>query len=192
VTRRNASLAAAAILISVVAIFIGWWIGQGRKGPTDALGVDEPEQAIIEGEMMTAQLFFPGPSGRLFPAEREIPIHGELLGQLELILEELLVGPVGTDLFPALPPEITVEWLHLSPAGILYVDLKYTGEAAFPAWGSRQEILAVYSLVNTLLGSAPEISAVVLLRNGQQRSTFAGHLDTSRPLITNRQLVASR
>lgn len=191
-TRRNASLATAAILISVVAILVSWWIGQGRKGSTDVLEVDEAEQVIIEGDTMTAELFFPGPRGRLFPEERELPIHGELLGQLELILEELLLGPVGTDLFPAVPPEITVDWLHLSPAGILYVDLKYTGEAAFPAWGSRQEILAVYSLVNTLLGSAPEITAVVLLRNGQQRSTFAGHLDTSRPLVTNRQLVASR
>ena len=96
------------------------------------------------------------------------------------------------DLYPALPPEITVDWLHLNPSGTLYVDLKFTGEMPFPAWGSRQEMLAVYSVVNTILASTPEIRSVVLLRNGQQRPTFAGHLDTSRPLLANQQLVATR
>ena len=191
-TRRNASLAAAAILISVVAIFIGWWMGRERQRPGDARQVDAPELQIIEGETMTAELFFPGPRGRLFTEEREVPVHGDLLGQLEEVLDELVAGPVTEDLFPALPPEITVEWLHLSPTGVLHVDLKFAGGAPFPAWGSRQEMLAVYSLVNTLLANAPEISSVVLLRNGQQRSTFAGHLDTSRPLLPNQQLIATR
>ena len=58
----------------------------------------------------------------------------------------------------------------LNPAGIFYVDLKISGEVPFPAWGSRQEMLAVYSIVNTVLTNTPEISSVVLLRNGQQRS----------------------
>ena len=44
-------------------------------------------------------------------------------------------------------------------------------------------MLSVYSIVNTVLLNIPEISAVVLLNNGQQRPTFAGHLDTSRPLL---------
>ena len=67
-----------------------------------------------------------------------------------------------------------------------------SGETDYPGWGSRQEMLAVYSVVNTVLASAPEITSVILLRNGQQRPTFAGHLDTSRPLLANQQLVATQ
>ena len=191
-TRRNALVAAAVILVSVVAILIGWWLGQ-RDQAADMTGQpDAPEQTVIEGETLTAALFFPGPRGRLFTEEREIPAPGGLLVRLEAILDELLAGPVTEDLFPALPPEITVDWLYMNPAGVLYVDLKFSGETQHPAWGSRQEMLAVYSVVNTLLANAPEIGSVVLLRNGQQRPTFAGHLDTSRPLLANQQLIASR
>jgi hypothetical protein len=85
-----------------------------------------------------------------------------------------------------------VAWLHLNPAGVLYVDLDLAAESSIPAWGSRQEMLAVYSIVNTLLAAEPEIQSVVLLRDGQQRATFAGHLDTSRPLFANPRLVARR
>lgn len=141
---------------------------------------------------MAVELFFPGPRGRLFAEKREIAVQGDLLKQLELVLDELLAGPETEDLFPALPAEVTVDWLYLNPVGTFYVDLQFAGDVPFPAWGSRQEMLAVYSIVNTVLNSTPEISSVVLLRNGQQQPTFAGHLDTSRPLLANRQLVAQR
>lgn len=191
-TRRNALIAAAVVFVSVVAIFIGWWFGRKDQGPTEAGQADTPRAEILDGETLTAALYFPGPRGQLFTEERELPVQSEFLDQLRAILDEILVGPESEDLFPALPPDISVEWLHVSPSGVLYVDLKFTGEASHPAWGSRQEMLAVYSVVNTLLANAPEIDSVVLLRNGQQRPTFAGHLDTSRPLLANQQILATQ
>jgi hypothetical protein len=191
-SRRHALFAAAAILVSLAAIIIGWKISQGRQGPDDIQQTESSELTPDEGETRVVELFFPGPGGRLFAEEREIPPQDDLLAKVRLILDGLLAGPETEDLFPALPPEVTVDWLHLNPAGIFYVDLKFSGEVPFPAWGSRQEMLAVYSIVNTLLTSSPEIRSVVLLRNGQQRPTFAGHLDTSRPLVGNQQIVAQR
>ena len=191
-TRRHALIAAAAILVSVVAIFIGWRLGQRDRAPSEVDQPEMPQIEILEGETLSAALFFPGPGGRLFAEERELPAQADLVALSRAILDELLAGPVTEDLFPALPPEITVEWLHLSPTGVLFVDLEFSGEAPYPSWGSRQEMLAVYSVVNTLLANVPEIGSVVLLRNGQQRPTFAGHLDTSRPLLTNQQIVATR
>ena len=191
-SRRHALIAAAALVVSVVAIILGWKIGQGRGGTVDTETVESSELTAIEGQTTIVELFFPGPGGRLFPEEREIPAQDDLLAKVRLILDGLLAGPETEDLFAALPPEVTVNWLHLNPAGIFYVDLKFSGEAPFPAWGSRQEMLAVYSIVNTILTSAPEINSVVLLRDGQQRATFAGHLDTSRPLLGNPNLVAQR
>lgn len=190
--RRHALMAAAAILTSVVAIIIGWTLGQEKKRADEIREAGLPELEAIEGEKAVAELFFPGPGGRLFTEERQIPIQDDLSSHVTLILEELLSGPVAEDLYPALPPEITIGWLHLNPAGVFYVDLRFAGEEPLPGWGSRQEMLAVYSVVNTLLANAPEIGSVVLLRDGQQRPTFAGHLDTSRPLIANQHLIASR
>lgn len=191
-SRRHALYAAAAILVSLAAIIIGWKIGQGRQGPDEIQQAESSELTPDEGETKVVELFFPGPGGRLFAEECEIPIQHDRLAQLELVLDALLAGPEAEDLFPALPPEMAVDWLHLNPAGVLYVDLKFSGEVPLPAWGSRQEMLTVYGIVNTLLTSSPEIRSVVLLRNGQQRPTFAGHLDTSRPLVGNQQLVAQR
>lgn len=65
------------------------------------------------------------------------------------------------------------------------------GEAR-PAWGSRDELVAVYSLVNTVtLNRLDGIERVVLLWDGRQPETFAGHLDLSRPLAADRSWVVS-
>lgn len=191
-TRRQVFIAAAAILISVVAIIVGWQMGQRGEGPVAEDESASPQFEPITGEMMAVEIYFPGPGGRLYPETRDIPIREALVGQLGAILEGLVAGPESPDLYPALPPEVTVKWLHLNPAGVFYVDLEFAGEQPLPAWGSRQEMLAVYSIVNTILTAAPEVRAVVLLRDGQQRATFAGHLDTSRPLLANPQLIAQR
>ena len=191
-TRRHALIAAAAVLVSVVAVVIGRKLGQGPEGPDEELDVSAPELEIFDGETVVTELYFPGPEGRLYVEEREVPLQEDILRRLDQLLTELLSGPATEDLFPALPPEITLGWLHLNPVGVLYVDFRFAGETEFPAWGSREEMLAVYSVVNTVLASSPEIAAVVILRDGQQRSTFAGHLDTSRPLLADQSLIASR
>ena len=86
----------------------------------------------------------------------------------------------GSEFFPATEPTQII------------VDLEMPGESAHPDWGSRQEMLAVYSLVDTVLLNLPDIKAVTLLRNGQQPKTFAGHIDTTHPLVADRNLLATR
>ena len=51
--------------------------------------------------------------------------------------------------------------------------------------GLREELLAVYSLVNSLTANNLGIDRVVLMWNGEQRPTFAGHVDTSRALMAD-------
>ena len=51
-------------------------------------------------------------------------------------------------------------------------------------------MLSVYAIVNTVLAAESEIERVALLWNGQQRPTFAGHLDTSRALRARPDLNA--
>ena len=190
-TRRTALIVAAAILVSGIAIFVGWRIGKTRGDTEAGPAIEVPELEVVDGPTATIELYFAGPEGELRTEQREIPVQGDLVALIERVVEELLVGPANEDLLPALPAEFTVSWVHLNEAGVVYVDLEFAGEGSFPAWGSHQEMLAVFSVVNSLFANTPEISSVILLRNGQQHPTFAGHLDTSRPLLANNQLVAT-
>ena len=55
--------------------------------------------------------------------------------------------------------------------------------------GSAEELLALYSIVNTMLLGNEGARSTVLLINGRQRETFAGHFDTSRPLYPRPDLI---
>jgi hypothetical protein len=50
-------------------------------------------------------------------------------------------------------------------------------------------MVTVYSLVNSVALNVPAARRVALLWNGTQRQSFAGHLDTSRPLAPDPSLV---
>ena len=103
-------------------------------------------------------------------------------------------------LLPALPAGVGLLEVELLD-GVAYVDLTTvevgsgTGStraadrpAVFlerPAMGLTEELLAVYSLVNSLTANNLGIDRVVLMWNGEQRPTFAGHVDTTRPLMAD-------
>lgn len=90
------------------------------------------------------------------------------------------------------PRGISLGAVHLATDGVAYIDLRSPGGAPPPPCGSRQEIQAVFSLVNSVVLNVPEARSVALLWNGAQRPTFAGHVDTSRPLLPATELVDRR
>lgn len=192
-TVRDALLVAAAVLLVIVAIIAGFRLGKGRqRTPETEAGGAAQQEKILEGPLLTVQLYFPGPTGLLFTESRDLPVEDSLVAQVGRLLTALAEGPDSEELYPALPPDFSLGWTHLNPQSVLYVDLEYSGEGEFPAWGSRQEILTVYSVVDSVLVNFPEIQSVVVLRNGQQQPTFAGHLDTSHPLLADPRWVAER
>ena len=103
-------------------------------------------------------------------------------------------------LLPALPAGVGLLEVELLD-GVAYVDLTTVEvgsgtvstraadrPAVFlerPAMGLTEELLAVYSLVNSLTANNLGIDRVVLMWNGEQRPTFAGHVDTTRPLMAD-------
>ena len=104
------------------------------------------------------------------------------------------------DVFPALPAGVRLLALEVLD-GVAYVDLTMAdvadgrgeragaGRSALvlerPAMGLTEELLAVYSVVNSLTANSLGIDRVVLMWNGEQRPTFAGHVDTTRPLMAD-------
>ena len=57
--------------------------------------------------------------------------------------------------------------------------------------GQEQELLAVYSVVNSLLYSIGSIASVQLLIEGETLPTLRGHIEIERPLIANTTLIRS-
>ncbi len=188
----------AAAIFFVAALFVGlvagtlWWRHRRQRSAAESL--DQPAVVAVEAPDQTtaALLYFPGGGGRLYPEEREVPLRETVEQRITDLVQELLIGPTESSLFPPLPPEVSLGPVHVTADGLVYVDLDAPPEQTRPPWGSKREMLAVYSLVNTVLLNLPEVDAVVLLWNGQQTTTFAGHLDTSRPLRPNRILVVVR
>ncbi len=187
--RLSAAIFLAAVLLITSGLGIAlWWSDR----PVEEIGEDEPVISFLEEPSdvtLEADLYFPGRGGRLYSERREVPEVDDLEQQILLLVEQLLRGPEQGSLYPPLPSGIQVTGVHLLAEGVAYLDLVPPEDPASMAWGSKREILSAYSIVNTIVLNLPEVRAVVLLWNGQQRSTFAGHLDTTRPLTANKRLL---
>jgi len=182
-----------ALVLLVAAGFLAWRSLAGRTGENGAAGVGEESEAnTATADPALGQLYFPGAGGRLYAEPRDLPPLVDLPARISRVVEELLAGPSESGRFRLLPEGVALAGVHVSVDGIAYVDLASADLPAPPASGSTEERLAVYGLVNSILVNAPELRGVVLLWNGQQRATFSGHLDTTRPLTTDRTLIASR
>lgn len=190
-SRRAGALLLGGLFLLALASLV-WRACSGGEDSAAAPGGGE--SVTMTGEVPTrlVRLYFPGVGSKLHGEEREI--FGlevpETEERVRSLVAGVLEGPRNEGLHPSFPPEIEVGKIMLAGDGLAYVDL-ISSAAAPPASGSADEMLSVYSLVNTVMLNLPEIEGVVLLWNGQQRPTFAGHLDTSRPLRPKRDLMAA-
>lgn len=186
--RARLALAVAGALVVFVLIVGGWWWWQQRSATADRSSdvVDGPtlDLAVI--------LYFPGSGTALAAESRELAVPEDAEQQLLTLARALLAGPESPLLSAPLPPGVEVRSVHLDGDGVAYVDIVAPDGGEPPAGGSTEELLRVYSLVNTLALNVAAVERVVLLWNGEQRPTWSGHLDTSRPLAADSSLVARR
>jgi len=185
--KLTAAILAGFFILSLAALT--YW-GLSRFGGGDTPGAGDDIAAV--GTLIEAGeaiLYFPGRGGRLYAERRSL--SAALAGEerLQLIVEELLLGPSAENLFPTLPSHVELGGLTIDTDGTLFLDLN-SKEGALRGLGSTSELLAVYSLVDTVLANEPQARSVVLLWNGRQQPSLAGHIDTARPLVANRTLIS--
>ena len=186
--RAGASGVARAALVTIAAMAVSALAWSGCGGTKEAKpGASPPPAGPTENA--TVSLLFPGPDGYLHAESRDMALPLTADGRVAAVVAALLAGPRTAGLVAPLPTGVAVADAFVDAQGVAYVDFAAKDQPAPPPSGSDLELLRVYSFVDSVLANEPRARSVVLLWNGAQRITFAGHIDTSAPLLEDRKWV---
>jgi spore germination protein GerM len=138
---------------------------------------------------ISVKLYFESPDvSGLLPEDRSLPFSVELSRQLRTVVEELVRGST-TGLASPLPVDTKVLDVFVTAGGVAFVSLSKEA-AGGVVGGSTEELLTVYSVVNSITTNFPAVKRVQLLLDDRPVTTFAGHVDVSRPLPPDMTFVA--
>ena len=178
-------------VIAAVAIVFGAKFFSDQNRQDNAIPEQEQAKLVSQLDPIPRQLLFPGTGGKLYGEERQLLPLETTESSIRQLLETLLAGPKSQGLHPLFATEaVSVDVLMTQNARI-YVNLISSEMISPPPMGTHQEMLTVFSLVNSIILNFPEIRGVVLLWNGEQNSTFAGHIHTAQPLSIDASLIAN-
>lgn len=88
----------------------------------------------------------------------------------------------------ALLKDVRLRELYLDASGTAYVDLASVQQKEIRV-SARDELIALYAVVNTLVQNIEEIKHVRVLLDGREAQTLAGHIDLSRAFSKRMDLV---
>lgn len=139
---------------------------------------------IEEGEegsgLRDVVLYFGDPQGVVLLAEtREIAGCQDVQSCLEETIQALIDGPIG-DLVPILPTQTRLLAVT-EQDGLATVDFSRELISGHPG-GSVSEIFTAYGLANTLAENFPYIRQIQVLVEGEQVTSFKGHVDLRQPI----------
>ena len=128
------------------------------------------------------RLFFESPQLLLASETREVQLPENPAGALPAVMRELVKGSANQSVPHSLPPDTVIRGAYLLPEGVAFVDLG--GPTLTQGWGtgSHEELIAVYSIVETVVANFPQVRRVRLLINGEPAETLAGHVALDRSL----------
>ena len=140
--------------------------------------------------MRTVSLYYESPDLLLAPERRDLPLPENPAGALDLVLRELVKGSANAAVPRLLPADTAIRGVYLLPEGTAFVDLG--GPTLTQGWatGSHQELMAVYSVVQTVTANFPEARKVRMLVNGEPAETLGGHVSLARSFTPQPSVVA--
>jgi hypothetical protein len=138
------------------------------------------------------RLYFEGPSLLLLAEQRSVQLPENPAGAMAEVVRELFKGAINPGFSRAFPADTVVRGAFLLPDGTAFVDLG--GATLTQGWpaGSHEELMAVYSLVQTITANFPEAKRVRILINGAPAETLAGHVALDRALVASGTFVDPR
>lgn len=163
------------IPFAIVALVFGILIWKKMQDSREPHPVPQASQTDTTRKVV---LFFVNEGAGLAREARELPSCTDTEACVKELLDELFSGPVG-ELDEALPEGAELTGVRLEGDQAV-VDVSSAFASDLPS-GSSAEMLAVYSIVNTVCVNYPGISRVKLTVEGNQKSLLK-HLDLSNPL----------
>jgi spore germination protein GerM len=181
-------IAALILIVTVAAVyaFIRLTLPDRTLTPPGEGGISMPAASLPQTRQM--DLFFADLTGNRLSLERREVTGENREDLLKNAVEELLKGPADETRMRTLPEAVLVRAVFTREQTV-WVDLGGSIQDEHPG-GAWTEVLAVYSIVNTLTENFTDISDVQILINGRESDTFAGHVDISTPLKSRIQLLA--
>jgi spore germination protein GerM len=144
---------------------------------------------VVESTLFDGFLYFADNQGyNLKALAQQFPSN---LSSHELgckILETLLAGPPDSALAPTFPTDTRLVALFISEDGRAWVDLGLR-EGQLKNVDTVSELLAIYSVVNSLTLNIPGVKQVKLLVNGSDVETLGGHVSLKYFYKTNMLIV---
>ena len=141
-------------------------------------------------EVRPVTLFFEGPQMLLVRETRNVALPENPAGALAIVARELIKGSANAGVPPIFPRDTVVRSTFLLPDGTAFVNLG--GNTLSQGWGtgSHEELMAVYSVVQTVTANFPDAKRVRILVNDEPAETLAGHVNLSRALLPSPNYVA--
>jgi hypothetical protein len=154
---------------------------------SDFIGSPDSEKVQSKRVKQSVQLYFSDSNERfLVPERRLIPKPQSIDLQAEEIVKALIEGPK-TDLVRTFPEDTKLLSIRIEQ-GTAIVDFDSNLIRLHPG-GSASELATIYSLTNSLTGNLSAIHSVKILIDGKTRDSLKGHMDTSRALKPNKELI---
>jgi len=148
-------------------------------------GQSPASQSAFRNEPLTVTLYCPV-EGLLAPGTAAIPRQPDSQAQAREAVVALFADQRAA--LAAVLKEVKFKTVYLDAAGTAYVDLTLPAQKSMKA-SAWEELMAIYSLVNTLTQNFEEIKQVRFLLDGQEAQTLAGHMDMSRTFTKRLDLV---
>jgi germination protein M len=176
---RRGIVAAAALLLLAGAC-------KGRKAQTRNFNAENKVAPRV------IRLYYESPDLLLVPETRNVQLPQSPAGAMSVVARELVKGSTNSGVPHPLPADTVVRGAFLLPDGTAFIDLGgVTLTNGWPA-GGHEELMAVYSIVQTITSNFAEAKRVRILVNGAPAETLAGHIALDRSLAPNRSFVDPR
>ncbi|HAE40983.1 MAG TPA: hypothetical protein DCG57_20470 [Candidatus Riflebacteria bacterium] len=161
----------------------------GHARQVEANATSSVEEFIPQEEAHSLKVYFGQKSSDLLASEQRIVRKRTMLiAQARQIVETVLEGPVNTSLYRVIPQGTTLRGLFFD-SGVFIVDLSKEF-ANVNNLGSSEQVLSIYSLVNSLTELDPR-AKVRFLINGSEPTSDAGHIDITQALTRLKEINAS-
>jgi hypothetical protein len=108
--------------------------------------------------------------------------------RVKQIIADLISGPHTGDAVALLPASTRLRQAYVLEDGTAYLDFSQELRQNLGG-GSSDELLAVYSIVDSVTVNVPEVHRVGILIEGQPVDTLGGHVDLRRPLPPDLTLI---